>query len=136
MTLTKSDDAFWLLVVAVLWGATNPLLKQYSQGVEKIKCVGSVAQFFSEFTFLFFNWQYLLSFLTNQMGSVIYYITLASAELTLAVPITNSLTLIFTSLSASVLGERNLTWKTGFGMLFIMSGVLLCVMSKGDTLAS
>lgn len=90
------------------------------------------------FYLLIFFFQYLLPFLLNQSGSVLYYITLASAgkhsvclifpvicilwakfcawyvfmvpydlpDLSLAVPLTNSLTFIFTGLSGQLLGER------------------------------
>uniref|UniRef100_A0A0B6Z4S3 EamA domain-containing protein n=1 Tax=Arion vulgaris TaxID=1028688 RepID=A0A0B6Z4S3_9EUPU len=123
-------DASWLVTVALFWGATNPLLKYYSVGVENIKRDGKIAQFVAECSFLFLNWKYLLSFFTNQMGSVIYYITLSSADVTLAVPITNSLTFIFTALSSRFLGEKNLTWDAIVGMILIISGVSLCVLSK------
>ncbi|KAH9504120.1 hypothetical protein Btru_065037 [Bulinus truncatus] len=123
-------DAFWLLTVAILWGSTNPLLKKYSKGIENIKSNGVVSTFFFELKFLFLNWKYLLSFLTNQMGSVLYYLTLASADLTLAVPITNSLTLIATAFSSHMLGDTNLNFKTLFGASVVITGVCLCVLSK------
>ncbi|XP_005099930.1 transmembrane protein 234 homolog [Aplysia californica] len=125
-------SAAWLTTVAFLWGATNPLLKRNSKGVEKIQKNGKISQFIAEFKFLFLNWKYLLSFLLNQSGSVVYYITLASADLTLAVPITNSLTFIFTALSSQVLGEKNLNWETLCGMVLVVAGVLLCVLSKTE----
>ncbi|XP_059169915.1 transmembrane protein 234 homolog [Physella acuta] len=123
-------DAFWLLIVATLWGATNPLIKRHSKGVEDIKRTGRVSQFVAEIAFLFLNWKYLLSFLCNQLGSVVYYVTLASADLTLAVPVTNSLTLITTAMSARMLGDQRLTYKTFVGMFLVATGVTLCVLSK------
>lgn len=123
-------NAVWLTVVAGLWGATNPLIKHHSKGVENIKADGKFNKLVAEFTFLFLNWKYLLSFLLNQSGSIVYYITLASADLTLAVPITNSLTFIFTALSSRFLGEKTLNWETACGMLSVVVGVLLCVLSK------
>ncbi|KPP57823.1 hypothetical protein Z043_124413, partial [Scleropages formosus] len=48
---------------------------------------------------------YLVPFLLNQSGSLIYYLTLASADLSLAVPLTNSLTFLFTLLGGALLGE-------------------------------
>ncbi|BFY99593.1 hypothetical protein BsWGS_02633 [Bradybaena similaris] len=125
-------EAVWFVAVALLWGVTNPLLKLCSVGVEDIKRDGKIRQFVAECAFLFLNWKYLLSFLANQMASVLYYITLSSADVTLAVPITNSLTFIFTALSSRLLGERHLTWDAIAGMVLIVSGVSLCVLSKVD----
>ncbi|KAK7100876.1 transmembrane protein 234 homolog [Littorina saxatilis] len=124
------ENAAWLLVVAALWGGTNPFIKRGSRGVEDIKEDGAVAQFLREFAFLFFNMRYLIPFLINQMGSVVYYITLSSADLSLAVPITNSLTFIFTSLAGRVLGEKPESWETLCGLFLVVCGVVLCVYSK------
>lgn len=55
-----------------------------------------------------FPLQYLIPFLLNQCGSVVYYLTLASADLSVAVPITNSLTMIITTLTGKLLGEDNI----------------------------
>ncbi|KAK6989513.1 transmembrane protein 234 [Biomphalaria glabrata] len=126
-------DAIWLLTVAILWGFTNPLLKRYSTGVDSIKRHGRISQFLAEFRFLFFNWKYLLSFITNQMGSVLYYVTLSSADLTLAVPITNSLTLIATAFSSQILGDKNMNLRTLLGASLVICGVILCVFSKSET---
>lgn len=41
----------------------------------------------------------------NQVGSVLYFVTLQNMDLTLSVPIANSLTFIFTALSGSYLEE-------------------------------
>lgn len=50
--------------------------------------------------------QYLLSFLTNVAGSVVYYITLASADVSLAAPVSNALTFIITTEAGQLLGEN------------------------------
>jgi len=131
--MNKLSQAIWLTIVAFLWGSTNPLLKHYSKGVEKIDKKGKVPGFLKEFIYLFSNIKYLLSFLLNQSGSVLYYITLASADLTLAVPMSNSLTFIFTALSSRLLfKEESLNWETLSGMFLIITGVMLCVLGKAD----
>ncbi|XP_046567888.1 transmembrane protein 234 homolog isoform X2 [Haliotis rubra] len=124
------ENAFWLIAVAALWGSTNPFIKKGSQGIENIKHDSRIRQFLAELGFLFFNWKYLIPFLVNQSGSVLFYITLASAELSLAVPLTNSLTFIFTSLSGRLLGEKIHHWETYAGMVCVVLGVALCVYSK------
>ena len=56
-------NAVWFLVVAVLWGGTNPLLKKGSIGIENIKEDSKVKQFISELMFLFLNWKVRLFYL-------------------------------------------------------------------------
>ncbi|KAH3697080.1 transmembrane protein 234 homolog [Dreissena polymorpha] len=130
VTSTSLEMAFWLTSVAFLWGFTNPFIKKGSKGIESIKRSSPIRQFLAELCFLLSNWRYLVPFLINQSGSVLYYITLASAELSLAVPITNSLTFIFTALSGHMLGEKVSSYKTVFGILLVSLGVILCVCDK------
>ncbi|RUS86946.1 hypothetical protein EGW08_005271 [Elysia chlorotica] len=126
-------DSLCLITVAALWGTTNPFLKKNSKGIEEIKKDGRMSQMLAEFFFLVTNWRYILSFVMNQTGSLVYYITLSSADLTLAVPITNSMTFIFTALSSHALGEQKLNFNTLVGITLVAVGVLLCVLSKIDT---
>lgn len=42
----------------------------------------------------------------NQSGSVLYFFTLQNVDLSLAVPVTNSLTFVFTALVGWILGEK------------------------------
>ncbi|XP_070556005.1 transmembrane protein 234 homolog isoform X2 [Ptychodera flava] len=126
-------NAVWLTVVAFLWGATNPLIKQGSAGIDKIQKSNAVWQFVAEITFLATNWKYIVPFLINQSGSLVYYPTLASVDLSLAVPITNSLTFIFTTLTGKILGEKIGNKETYIGMVFVVAGVSLCVMDEAFT---
>ncbi|KAK3092023.1 hypothetical protein FSP39_024503 [Pinctada imbricata] len=124
------ESAGWFILVAVMWGGTNPFIKKGSRGIEAIKEDGKFRQTLSELIFLFSNWKYLLPFLINQSGSVVYYLTLATADISLAVPITNSLTFIFTILSGRLLGEKINNIQTYIGMVLVLIGVLLCVSDK------
>lgn len=49
--------------------------------------------------------QYLLPFLLNQCGSVLYFLTLQDTDISLAVPVSNSLTFVFTAMTGWFLGE-------------------------------
>ncbi|GFO03139.1 transmembrane protein 234-like [Plakobranchus ocellatus] len=129
-------EAMYLTIVAALWGLTNPLLKKNSQGIEVIQCKGKISQMFAEITFLVSNWKYIVSFLLNQTGSLVYYITLSTADLTLAVPITNSMTFIFTAVSSHIMGERLLNAYILSGIALVAAGVLLCVQGKSSALHS
>ncbi|XP_001629747.2 transmembrane protein 234 homolog isoform X1 [Nematostella vectensis] len=123
-------NALSLLGVALLWGVTNPFIKKGSAGIEDVKGKGAIRQFLAEIRYLIFNWKYMVPFLLNQSGSVLFYLTLGSADLSLAVPITNSLTFIMTTLTGRILGEESCKTETYIGMLLVVGGVSLCVMDK------
>ncbi|XP_074236554.1 transmembrane protein 234 isoform X1 [Saimiri boliviensis] len=94
-----------LVLVAALWGGTQPLLKRASCGLQRIREPTWARQLLQEMKTLFLNTEYLMPFLLNQCGSLLYYLTLASTDLTLAVPICNSLAIIFTLIVGKALGE-------------------------------
>lgn len=81
----------------------------------------------------------------NQLGSVIYFLTLQSVNLSLAVPVANSLTFVFTALSGWILKEQtptrrefilqtvyqfqcinNIVLDTFTGIVLILIGTSLC----------
>ncbi|NWQ82944.1 TM234 protein, partial [Columbina picui] len=69
----------------------------------------------------------VVPFLLNQGGSVLFYLTLASADLSLAVPLCNSLALIVTLVTGRILGEDVGGKRAVAGMLLTVLGVTLCV---------
>ncbi|XP_018602447.1 transmembrane protein 234 [Scleropages formosus] len=120
-----------LVLVALLWGGSNPFLKRGTEGIEGVRGGGGAArQFLAELRFLFLNVRYLVPFLLNQSGSLIYYLTLASADLSLAVPLTNSLTFLFTLLGGALLGEDVGGKRAVAGTALTVLGVALCVVSS------
>lgn len=119
-----------LLLVSALWGCTNPLLKRGTRGIETVTQPGRVAQLLAEFKFLLLNLSYVVPFLLNQSGSLIYYYTLSTTELSLAVPVTNTLTFLCTLITGKLLGEEFGGKRAVAGMFLTMTGVTLCVMSS------
>ncbi|NXX79829.1 TM234 protein, partial [Urocolius indicus] len=69
----------------------------------------------------------MVPFLLNQGGSLLFYLTLASTDLSLAVPLCNSLALIVTLLTGRILGEDVGGKRAVAGMLLTILGVTLCV---------
>jgi len=88
-----------------------------------------IINFLLEMKYLFTNWKYLLPFTINMSGSFVFYKTLASADLSLVVPITNSLTFIFTHLMSQFLGEIKPNKYQYIGIVFIMWGIYVCMRS-------
>ncbi|XP_029395943.1 transmembrane protein 234 isoform X2 [Mus pahari] len=139
-----------LVLVAALWGGTQPLLKRASSGLQQVRERTWARQLLQEMKTLFLNTEYLMPFLLNQSGSLLYYLTLASTEvsllyfaypsderpkgrkepdLTLAVPICNSLAIVFTLIVGKVLGE-DIGGKAVAGMVLTITGITVCITSS------
>ena len=116
--------------VALVWGITNPLLKKGGVGIEKIKRPGKLRQLLAELKFLTCRWQYIVPFVVNQIGSVLYYFSIGQADISLAVPTTNSLTFLVTSIAGRVMGERPPSSWTYCGLALVLIGVACCIVSK------
>ncbi|KAG0336250.1 hypothetical protein BG000_006771 [Podila horticola] len=124
------ENAIGFILVALCWGFTNPFIKNGSKGLENIKRSSWLSQAAAEYWYLFTRWQYVLPLVLNLCGSVVYYYTLGKADLSLAVPITNSLTFIFTTLAGILVGESIGSPRSWLGMTMVVLGVGLCVQSK------
>jgi len=128
-------SVFLLILVSILWGFTNPLMKKGSEGIEKCTDSSSwVKSFLNELSFLLVNWKYLSAFLLNQLGSMLYYYSLGQSALSIAGPLTNTLTFVFTYISGTVFfGEKDETENPRMkkcGLILICSGVFLCLLDK------
>ncbi|XP_040280499.1 transmembrane protein 234 [Bufo bufo] len=119
-----------LLFVSVLWGVTNPFLRRGAEGVERVRVEGRVRRLLYEATFLISNYRYVVPFLLNQGGSVVFYLTLASADLSLVVPVCNSLALVFTAVTGKLLGEDIGGKGAVLGLLLTTLGISICVGSS------
>lgn len=119
-----------LVLVAALWGGTQPLLKRASSGLQQVHERTWARQLVGEMKALFLNTEYLMPFLLNQSGSLLYYLALASTDLTLAVPICNSLAIVFTLIVGKVLGEDVGGKEAVAGMMLTITGITLCISSS------
>ncbi|XP_005801352.1 transmembrane protein 234 [Xiphophorus maculatus] len=123
-------EVLGLVLVSLLWGCTNPFLKKGSEGIEKVTETNRVFQLLAEIKFLLLNIKYLVPFLINQSGSLVYFYTLSTTDLSLAVPVANSLTFLCTLLTGKLLGEEFGGKRAVVGMFLTMTGVTLCVISS------
>ncbi|XP_075398649.1 transmembrane protein 234-like [Tenrec ecaudatus] len=119
-----------LVLVAALWGGTQPLLKRAFAGLQQVHERTWVQHLLREMKTLFLNTEYLIPFLLNQCGSLLYYLTLASTDLTLAVPIGNSLAIVFTLIFGKVLGEDVGGRRAAAGLVLTVTGITLCIASS------
>ena len=114
----KESIAF--IVVAALWGCTNPLIEKYSTGNGFFADVRSG------------NWKVVLFFLLNQCGSLAQATLLSSKEL-ISLPVCNALTCLFTALTALWMGKKYRSVIVIFqGCLCILAGTAL-ILYKPDS---
>uniref|UniRef100_A0A8D0B1N0 Transmembrane protein 234 n=1 Tax=Sander lucioperca TaxID=283035 RepID=A0A8D0B1N0_SANLU len=115
-------------------GLHQPFPKERHRGDRKCPTQHNnrVSQLLAEVKFLFLNIKYLVPFLLNQSGSLVYYYTLSTTDLSLAVPVANSLTFLCTLLTGKLLGEEFGGKQAVAGMLLTMAGITLCVISSMD----
>ncbi|XP_035729531.1 transmembrane protein 234 homolog [Vespa mandarinia] len=130
----NTESVIYLVLVAFLWGITNPLIKKGASGLENVEAKTSYGQFFKELYFLFTNAKYMTPFLFNQIGSLLYYLALQGADISLAVPVSNSLTFVITAVTGWILGEKRAERNTYIGMILILMGTTLCCWDKLYTL--
>ncbi|KAK9886781.1 hypothetical protein WA026_018434 [Henosepilachna vigintioctopunctata] len=123
-------EIFSLITVALLWGGTNPLLKKNSKKIMVIKSASKVEQFILEIKYLFTNIGYMIPLALNQLGSVVYFFALQHTDISLAVPVANSLSFVFTAIVGSLLGEELPNRKVVMGIMFIFAGSALCCYDK------
>ncbi|XP_015126505.1 transmembrane protein 234 homolog [Diachasma alloeum] len=124
------DSVMYLVIVAIFWGATNPFIKKGAIGVENVQAASSIGRFFKQILFLFTSLKYLVPFSINQCGSLLYVASLGSTDLSLAVPVANSLTFVFTGLAGWWLGEEKPNKNTYIGTFMILAGTALCCLDK------
>ncbi|KAI8968250.1 hypothetical protein BDF20DRAFT_895236 [Mycotypha africana] len=121
------------VLVAVCWGSTNPFIKAGSEGLERISnqyADQGFKKWLAEMKYLFTRWQYVLPLALNLSGSVVYYYTLGKSDMSLAVPIVNSMTFVFQLLTGLCLGESMGGKDAWLGIILIFIGVIICVSQK------
>ena len=111
-----------VLVTALLWGATDALMKAVSPPVQP-----GNSSLTSYFLSLLRSPAYLVCLLSNQAGSVLYYYSLATAPLSLVSPVVNTgKVLVNFSVGRLLLGESQpLSLRKLAGLTFILVGILL-----------
>uniref|UniRef100_A0A1B6GQG3 EamA domain-containing protein n=1 Tax=Cuerna arida TaxID=1464854 RepID=A0A1B6GQG3_9HEMI len=124
------DEMVYLFLVGLLWGVTNPLIKKGSAGVSKFEGSNVFVRFFMDIKVFATNWKCMIPFLLNQSGSVLYYFTLKSANLTFAVPITNSVAFLATAVTGWCLGESAPRPRTILGSSLIVLGTACYILDK------
>ncbi|XP_070507827.1 transmembrane protein 234 homolog [Chironomus tepperi] len=118
------------VITAILWGITNVLLKKNSKGIKDIKIENSrVKQILAELKYLATNWKYFTTFGVNQLGSILYFYALnQKSSLSVAVILTNSLTMLITSITSIILEKHKISLRILLGGILVTLGSsLICI---------
>ena len=130
MSSSSQDDirrAVSYLLVASLWGITNPYLKKASSSSNNSNNESTVVETLLS---LIKDQQKLTPFVFNQCGSLLFYYLLASEPVIVAAPLCNALTFAFTAIAAYCLGERPSSPGLMFlGVLFVLIGIYVSFLS-------
>jgi len=118
-----------LVATSLIWGVTNPLIKQKGTGIENIHESNFVKSLIAKLLFVFLNWRTVLPIALNQLGSLLYLCCVSYIDVSIAVPVVNSLTLVFTTITSSYLGEK-LHSDQIKGSFIVILGVIICLLSK------
>eukprot|EP01084_Bolivina_argentea_P266724 452531_1 len=112
-----------LLIVSILWGCTNPFMREAS----KTNCNQSNNQnTMTKLINFVKNWKFLIPFLLNQCGSILYMKSLADYPISLTVPVSTALTAFFTAITAYFLGERHFNTQYLTALILIIIGTIFC----------
>lgn len=124
---TSVTDIAALVVVGALWGCTNPLLRQGSLAAAAGGPDPTTTTFWTHQLRKLRNCRVWMPYAVNQSGSLLFNLTLAQTELSLAVPVANALALVFSVLTTIAIGEPLYQpVKTVIGAALVVGGVALC----------
>ena len=113
------------IAVGFIWGASQAGLKHVDTLSPNLPT--SVA---NDLASALSNWKWVALYGLNQLGSVLFYYNLASSELSIAVPVTQACTLMFTTLTALALGEEikgDFKWVLT-GSVLVLCGIMVMIM--------
>jgi drug/metabolite transporter (DMT)-like permease len=138
MTGIKIVDVVSLVLVGACWGCTNPILRASSATSptgptadaapdKNATFAQSVVSSLSKFRRI----SVWLPYVVNQAGSLLYYFTLSQSDLSVAVPVCNALSLVFSIITSYFMGERvDQPLRTMLGATLVMGGVAICLVSR------
>lgn len=131
MSSSSQDDirrAVSYLLVASLWGITNPYLKKATASSSTNS--SQEPTLIETLLSLLMDHKKLVPFIINQCGSLLFYYLLASEPVMIAAPLCNALTFAFTAVAAYCLGERpNSPGLMFVGVILVLVGIYVCFLS-------
>ncbi|KAI1612520.1 hypothetical protein EDD37DRAFT_648061 [Exophiala viscosa] len=129
------------LLVGVCWGFTTPFIRKAAinytppshpsiSDPNRSWVSRQILKAFFTVIGLLRSPRYAVPLLLNLTGSIWFFLLVGQAELSLTVPITNSLAFLFTVLGEWYAEGKLISRDTGLGMILVCGGIGLCVWSK------
>ncbi|KIW27735.1 uncharacterized protein PV07_07445 [Cladophialophora immunda] len=129
------------LLVGICWGFTTPFIRKAAVNYtapshpsitdpNRSWISRQVAKAFFTVVGLLKTPTYAVPLLLNLTGSIWFFLLVGQAELSLTVPITNSLAFLFTVLGEWYAEGKLISRNTWLGMVLVCGGIGLCVWSK------
>lgn len=131
------------LLVGIAWGLTTPFIRRAAKdhnppahpllARDDVKASWAKSKFYGAFfavVDLLRNPRYAVPLLINLTGSVWFFLLIGQAELSLTVPIVNTLAFLFTVLGDWWVDKKVISRDTWIGMILSLCGIALCVQSK------
>ncbi|KAI1358371.1 integral membrane protein [Xylaria arbuscula] len=131
------------LLVGIAWGLTTPFIRRAAKthnppphpllardDVQGSWFKSKVYGTFFAVVDLLRNPGYAIPLLINLTGSVWFFLLIGQAELSLTVPIVNTLAFLFTVLGDWWVDKKVIDRNTWIGMILSLTGIALCVHSK------
>jgi len=115
-----------ICTVGFLWGITNPFLGEGARSV--VKTDAPWWKIWVHIKSIFLSWRFVVPFLLNQCGSIVYYVLLGDLDLSICVPGANGVAFAVTGLSEYLLGmHQGPLLPILLGSVLIISGFALCI---------
>lgn len=112
------------LLVGLIWGSTNPLIKRGSLQVEQYQRQHPGCGFWA-----WLQLGLILPWLINQSGSALFVLLLANAaDISRAVPIANAVSIAANAVADLCLGEQYKLQYLLPGCMLVGAGLLLCLL--------
>ncbi|KAI0812042.1 integral membrane protein [Xylaria sp. FL0064] len=131
------------LLVGIAWGLTTPFIRRAAKthnppahpllardDVKASWLKSKLCGTFFAVADLLRNPGYAVPLLINLTGSVWFFLLIGQAELSLTVPIVNTLAFLFTVLGDWWVEKKVIDPNTWIGMILSLTGIALCVHSK------
>ncbi|KAG7113283.1 Transmembrane protein like [Verticillium longisporum] len=131
------------LMVGLAWGLTTPFIRRAARDhnppahpvldTESVKSSWLKSKLYGAFfgvIDLLRNPRYAVPLLINLTGSIWFFLLIGQAELSLTVPIVNTLAFLFTVIGEWWVEKKVISRDTAIGMVLSLAGIGLCVQSK------
>lgn len=120
------------LIVSILWGCTNPFIKHaqttnsQNTGTKDHRESKTIS---GNITRLIRDYKMMIPFVGNQLGSIVFYFLLSTEPISIASPVCNSLSFLFTAITSYFVFHEIVKYPFLLlaGTVVIVAGTAVCL---------